>query len=91
MTLVNFLRGEHLELLYEKLRAGSGKESNLTIWEPVPMTEGLDGEGEGASEWEALIPKIHYPRSYNWWKVEFNRWKHLVAQGHGIEKGWLIW
>lgn len=50
------------------------------------MREGAVGGGdEGLSEGEVLIPKIHYPRLCNWRKLEFETWKHLFAQGHGME------
>lgn len=46
----------------------------------------MGGDGEARPEWEAPVPKIRYPKPCNWWKVEFQKWIHLVAQGHGTEK-----
>lgn len=62
-----FLRGEHLELMYEKLciRAGGDKENIPPIWEPIPLPEGILAEGEDASEQEVAVPKIHSPRPCN--------------------------
>lgn len=74
VTLVNFLRGEHLDLLYEKpcVQSGGEKGSIPTIWEPIPMVDGSDGGGDGVSEWEVSFPKVCYPRLRNWRKFEFN-------------------
>lgn len=61
------------------------------------MMESSVGGGEDVSEWEASVFNIRCLKPCNWWKSEFNKWTHLVAQGHGIEnfendnisKGWL--
>ncbi|RLV62413.1 hypothetical protein DV515_00019342, partial [Chloebia gouldiae] len=86
-TLVEFLKEEHLELLYEKLwiRAGGDKESIPVIWDPIPSSQSGAGGYGGLSVWEAAAPQVSYPRPCNWRKLEFKKWTHLVAQGHGIE------
>lgn len=94
-----FLRGEQLEFLYEKpwIQAGGDKESIPTIWDPIPREVSSKGGGTAVSEREVPVLKIHYPTPCNWRKNEFHRWKHLVAQGHGIQNfendkinnGWL--
>lgn len=85
--MVSFLKGEHLELIHEKLwvKAGGVRESIPQIWDPIPLMEVASEGSEALSEWEAPRSKLRLPRPCDWRKVEFNKWKHLVAQGHGIE------
>ncbi|XP_059716807.1 mitochondrial enolase superfamily member 1 [Haemorhous mexicanus] len=84
-ALVGFLKDEQLDQVFERLwiKAGGRQESIPSIWEPLPEVGG--GGVEAQSEWEAPTSKVRYPRPCDWRKIEFERWVHLVAQGHGIE------
>lgn len=85
-TLVGFLKGEHLEVLYGNLwvQAGGKKKTILKIWEHLPVESVITTDGDDRSEWEVPAPKVHYPRPCDWRTKEFHKWKHLVTQGHRI-------
>lgn len=85
-SLVGFLKEEQLERVFERLwiKSGGRQESIPSIWEPLPEVGG-GGAVEAQLEWEAPASKVRYPRPCDWRKIEFERWVHLFAQGHGIE------